>query len=60
MAINWPIPSKIGEIHDDANGTKWRWNGKAWVSLGASFEFGNTDAISEVWVTNKIYWIFLF
>lgn len=54
MAINWPIASSIGEIYDDPNGTKWRWNGKAWTSIGASYEFGNTDAISEIWVTDKI------
>ena len=54
MAINWPIPSSLGQIYDDPNGTKWRWNGKAWTSIGASYEFGNTDAISEIWVTDKI------
>ena len=54
MAINWPIASSIGQIYTDINGTKWRWNGKAWTSIGSSAVFNNTSTISEIWASDKI------
>lgn len=39
MAINWPIPTTVGEIYsyfDPISGKtySWIWNGEAWKSLG--------------------------
>ena len=46
MAINWPIPSSIGETYIDPNGSQWRWNGKAWISLGSSIGSSGTSGTS--------------
>ena len=54
MSINWPIPGSIGQIHVDPKGTKWKWNGKAQVSLGTSYDLSDVNQISELWVTDKI------
>jgi hypothetical protein len=33
MLISWPLNKNIGDIYTSPNGSKWRWSGKAWVSL---------------------------
>lgn len=33
MIIKWPINKNVGDIYVSPNGSKWRWNGKAWASM---------------------------
>jgi hypothetical protein len=33
---NWPKNKKIGDIYANSTGAKWKWTGKAWVSLRES------------------------
>lgn len=33
MIIKWPINKNVGDIYVSPSGSKWRWNGKAWVSM---------------------------
>ena len=33
MVIKWPINKNVGDIYVSPSGSKWRWNGKAWVSM---------------------------
>ena len=30
--ISWPINPNIDDIYSISNGSKWKWNGKAWIS----------------------------
>ena len=36
MIIQWPLNKNVGDIYVSPAGTKWKWNGKAWVSLKES------------------------
>lgn len=33
MVIKWPINKNVGDVYVSPSGSKWRWNGKAWVSM---------------------------
>ena len=33
MIIKWPKDKKVGDIYTSPTGSKWKWNGKAWISL---------------------------
>ena len=33
MIIKWPINKIVGDVYVSPSGSKWRWNGKAWVSM---------------------------
>lgn len=33
---NWPKDKKIGDVYTNTTGAKWKWTGKAWVSLRES------------------------
>lgn len=33
MIIKWPINKNVGDVYVSPSGSKWRWNGKAWVSM---------------------------
>jgi hypothetical protein len=33
MIIKWPQNKNIGDVYVSPNGAKWKWNGKAWISL---------------------------
>jgi hypothetical protein len=39
VIIKWPKNKKVGDIYVSPTGSKWKWNGKAWISLRES---GNT------------------
>ena len=33
MIIKWPKDKNVGDIYTSPTGSKWKWNGKAWISL---------------------------
>ncbi len=33
MIIKWPKDKKVGDVYVSPTGSKWKWNGKAWISL---------------------------
>lgn len=33
MIIKWPLNKNVGDVYVSPNGSKWRWNGKAWASM---------------------------
>lgn len=33
MIIQWPVNKSVGDIYVSPTGAKWKWTGKAWVSL---------------------------
>ena len=36
MIIKWPKDKKVGDVYVSPTGSKWKWNGKAWISLRES------------------------
>jgi hypothetical protein len=33
VIIQWPLNKSIGDIYTSPSGSKWKWSGKAWISL---------------------------
>lgn len=36
MIIKWPKNKSVGDIYVSPTGSRWKWNGKAWVSIRAA------------------------
>jgi len=53
--IKWPINKSIGDVYVSPNGSKWRWNGKAWTSLRESVQSQNitTTILKSSGITYK-------
>ena len=48
MIIKWPKDKKVGDIYVSPTGSKWKWNGKAWISLRDSGTTTTTTEITQV------------
>ena len=45
MIIKWPKDKKVGDVYVSPTGSKWKWNGKAWISLRDSINTTTTQVI---------------
>ena len=45
MIIKWPKDKKVGDVYVSPTGSKWKWNGKAWISLRES---GNNTTTTNI------------
>ncbi len=66
MIIQWPANKNVGDIYVSPVGSKWKWTGKAWTSMGATGSSGNVGINSITYqfahspidpVDNMIYYI---
>lgn len=46
MIIKWPKNKKVGDVYVSPTGSKWKWNGKAWISLRESVNTTTTQIIT--------------
>ena len=54
MNTNWPNNPSIGDVYTNAQGIKWKWNGKGWVTVNA-FEISEINAPTFSIFSNKKY-----